>query len=165
MRKKFWDWYCQYMVTSDKPIYFIHNDLWRLPIPSQISKYVIDLGTQEDNVWNVASGIMDSGYDVIVYGVGFFSIGRLESLRTEIVHSSRVGKYQNLVVLNAGAVGYDKYGPEHGFFESDDMSIMKTLGFRVCPETTKNDVFIGVLNNLTTTNSGYRLYIRSGLDS
>jgi len=120
MREKFWEWFC--LNANEYNLYFICCDLWRFNIPDDIKHRVIDLITAEDLVWPVAAGIARNKAKVFIYGVSFFNIGRLESLRSEIVHSGL-----SCYILNAGKYGYDKYGPSHAFYEDDDIKIMKSL--------------------------------------
>lgn len=127
MRKEFWDWFCAHAEKYN--LYFISCDLWRFEVPDSLQDRVIDLLTSEDLMWPIAAGIARNKGRVFTYGVSFFNIGRLESLRSEIIHSDL-----DLYILNAGAYGYDKYGPSHAFYNEDDLKVMQALGINTIEE-------------------------------
>lgn len=130
MRKEFWEWFCEN--ANKYNLYFIFNDLWRFEVPGDIQHRVLDLGTSEDLMWPVAAGIARNQGRVFTYGVSFFIIGRLESLRSEIIHNDL-----EVYILNAGAHGYDQYGPSHSFYNQDDLKVMQALDIEtIDPETS-----------------------------
>ena len=106
----------------------------------------MDLKTAEDSIWNIAAGISRNGGKVFVYSVGFFAIGRLENLRSEIIHANLP-----IFIFNAGAYGYDKYGPAHAFYNDDDIKVMRAVGINIISDFSK--VHLCYLTALPTSSS------------
>ena len=135
-------------------IKFLHNDLWNFN--SKDLDFVIDLKTAENSIWSWAYGIWLAGYLPIVYGVSFFNIGRLEQLRKFFGY-----KKAPILIINAGAYGYNKYGWEHAFKKNDDKKIMKILNFKIIDSKKYKKTFKKVINkyvNQNWTNIYLRLY-------
>lgn len=155
MRQEFWDWFCAN--ANEHNLYFLFNDLWRFPVPDDIKDRVLDLKTCEDSIWNIAAGIARNNGKVIVYGVGFFAIGRLENLRSEIIHSNL-----SVFIFNAGEYGYDKYGYAHAFYKEDDLKVMSGVGFQIVPQNNYKEYLESFAYTATVIPQHY--YLRSGAD-
>jgi transketolase C-terminal domain/subunit len=54
--------------SKNKDIYFLHCDMWGFPTKGN----VINVGIQEPNMVNIASGLASTGKTVIIYGVAGF---------------------------------------------------------------------------------------------
>jgi len=103
-------------------IVFLHNDLWSFN--SKDLDFVEDLNVCENSIWSYAYGQYLSGKLPIVYGVSFFQIGRLETLRKFFGYNKAP-----ILIFNAGSYGYDKYGWEHCIKDNEDISLMRELNF------------------------------------
>ncbi len=160
MRASFWKWFCANAIEHN--LYFISCDLWRFEVPDDIRDRCIDLLTSEDLTWPVAAGLARNKARVFVYGVSFFCIGRLESLRSEIIHAGL-----DCYILNAGAHGYDKYGPSHAFYKEDDIQVMKAIGIKVIDSVFTNVTYIERSWNIfaeAETPKQQVIYLRLGKD-
>ena len=141
---------------QNKKIKFFFNDLWSFP--SKDLKISTDLITCENIIWSEAYGAYLAGYLPIVYGVSFFNIGRLEQLRKFFGYNKAP-----IIIINAGAYGYDKYGWEHAFKDNDDIVLMKQLNFKIIDNfnmVSFNKILKKKLKNPNKKN----IYIRLGKD-
>jgi len=108
-------------ILKDK-ICFLHNDLWSFE--SKDLSFVKDLNTCENSIWSYAYGQYLSEILPIIYGVSFFQIGRLETLRKLFGYNKAP-----ILIFNAGSYGYNKYGWEHSIKDNEDIVLMRELNF------------------------------------
>ena len=144
----------EYITEND---YFLHADMWntkRFPIKGK----VINVGLGESNLLNIAGGLARNGETVYVYGVSGFIIHRFEQLKFSARDfGSKQGK---IILVNAGAYGYDKLGAGHKL--EDDYDIMDCLDI---PFYEPKDLreFLDFLDIIKKKKHGI-FYIRLGKD-
>ena len=133
----------QYLIQNQKElkhkIKFIFNDLWSFD--SKNLDFCIDLKTAENLTPGFAYGIWLSGYLPVIYSVSFFTIGRFEQIRKFFGFQKAP-----IMIINAGAYGYDKYGWEHAFKNEDDIKIMEALHFKIIDLKEKQYDFDFIFN-------------------
>ena len=149
-------------------IRFIFNDLWSFD--SKDLSFACDLNCKENMIWSYAYGKFLAGFLPIVYGVSFFSIGRLEQLRKFFGYNKAP-----VLIINAGAVGYNNYGWEHAIVKNEDILILKTLKFECydfSQENQQNDLnfaikwqkIINTFLNKANTIHPVSIYLKLGKD-
>jgi len=133
--------------TKNEDIYFLHCDMWSF----DIDKYPngLNVGIQEPNMVNIASGLASQGKKVIVYGVaGFVLYKAYEQIKLNIKGWSE--DYGSIIFVNAGHNGcYSIAG--RGHLIEDDYKLCDALELDLyTPETRKeflNEVKLGLQTN------------------
>ena len=134
--------------------YLLHADMWKFPTRAR----TINVGLGESNLLNVAAGLASQGEFVVVYGVSGFVIHRYEQLKFSCRNfGAQAG---TIVICNAGAVGYEKFGEGHKL--DDDLAIMSTLGI-IAMQPQNATEFAMDLQYCKSARSGI-YYIRLGRD-
>ena len=138
----------------DNNIILLHADMW--PFNTYNS---INLGIQEQNMVNIASGLAYTGKKVIVYGVcGFVLYKAYEQLK--LVAKRWASNHGLIIFCNAGHTGcYDFINEGHTL--KDDLKLLKLLSIESVTPDHSN--FTSTINNLLNKDKGI-FWVRLGND-
>ncbi len=156
----------KFLTTFIKDSIFIHADMWdNNKFPLDTSNTIIDVGLSEASAINIAAGLLldKEPKTIYIYGVAGFMIHRHEQIKFSLKEAKKVNPESNVIFLNAGAVGYDKFGESHML--TDDLELMAIHKIQCYQPQTVDDILNDLLDILLTMDgNGSINYIRLGKD-
>ena len=156
----------KFLTTFIKDSIFIHADMWDSnKFPLDDSNTIIDVGLSEASGINIAAGLLldEEPKTIYIYGVAGFMIHRHEQIKFSLKEAKKINPKSNVIFLNAGAVGYDKFGESHML--TDDLELMAIHKIQCYQPQTIEDILNNLLDILNTMDgNGSISYIRLGRD-
>lgn len=141
---------------------FLHNDMWDSErFKSAHLPFVRNFKSSENMIWGYAYSLDKlSGKYPIVYSVSFFNIGRFEQFRKFFL----LDKFRNILILNAGHVGYSSLPEAHHFNSFNEEDFLKNYDIMILDQNDLDtkEKFLYLLERYTT--KGGRYYIKLGKD-